>query len=178
MHITIVDGPPWIGVSRWLKEMSANHGYDTTMIIPEFANVAMSNTKLQTSNLTWALAGSVQGLVKAINDAEKRWVNRLILWGSPVSYRSLARVRKWNHIDVDVLKQYEEIMRAAANHTDILLLKPSKGSGYNPNMVKIIPPNSIPQFVDTLSEEYEGLFSEVNIQNISLVRNSLTLQRH
>jgi hypothetical protein len=69
-------------------------------------------------------------------------------------------------------------MRATANHTDILLLKPSEGSDYNPNMVKIIPPNSIPQFVDTLSEEYEGLFSEVNIQNISLVRNSLTLQRH
>jgi hypothetical protein len=52
--------------------MSANHGYDTTMIIPEFANVAMSNTKLQTSNLTWALAGSVQRLLKAINDAEER----------------------------------------------------------------------------------------------------------
>lgn len=172
MHITIVDGPPWIGVSRWLKEMSVNHGYDTTMIIPEFANVAMKDQKLRNTNLTWVLTESIQKFVQAIGDAEKQWVNSLILWGSPVSYRSLARVRKWNHIDAGILKQYKEIMKATANYTDIVLMKPAEGSDYDPEKVKVIPPNSIPRFIRALDQEYESLFSNVttleirNIQSI------------
>ncbi len=144
MNIMIIDGPPWIGVSRWLNELLTNGGNNSTMIIPEFANVTMRDQKLLKSNLTWVLTESIQKFVQAIEYAESQWVGRLILWGSPVSYRSLARVRKWNHIDAGILKQYEKIMRATANHIDILLLKPAEDSDYNPNMIKVIPPNNIP----------------------------------
>ncbi len=165
MKLTIIDGVPGVGVTRWLTEAdvpTSNADRKGRLILPEFADIALRNKALGAGDMSESLIQITRSLVAKIEQAEKEGRDLILGW-SPVSYYVFALL-KGKRLSTESILLYEDVMRLVGNSSDTFLLKRQIGAAPNARRLLLMQPAELLRFGAELETEYRRLMgNRVNI---------------
>jgi len=174
MNITIVDWVPGAGVTRWLTAIErSNYEWkkDGVIVIPNFADISLSNHGLKGRDMSEQLRWSTIELAEKIMQAEEQGMD-LVIGGSPVSYYAYA-ILQWKRIDTQSIVAYEKAMKTISAHARVLLLRKSREGDITTKSPRIIHPEKVMIFEDEIESEYRRLMKNSDIQSIQRIGDSI-----
>lgn len=122
INIHVTYWAPSLGASKRVQAMAVQNVTQHALVIPDFASV--SNRRIgRVDDFSRLINSMVDRLVEVVWECETKWLNRLELDGSPLSYVNFARFN-WIHLSRQVMQRVSKLVELTLPITKVRLLRP------------------------------------------------------